>query len=631
MVLAKLPSYMVPSSFVLVDEFPLTAHGKIDRARLAAVHPASRTTRPRRPSFNETEQRLVRVWEEVFDTTGIDSDDDFFDLGGDSLTGAVMSARVQAIFGLELQLETIFDNSVLCDLATTIDELRSSSAETESVPDLARTGTLPLTYNQESHWLFAQTTVPAAALTMSRCSRILGPLDEEILSHCISTMVRRHEMLRTSFSIVGGEPVQIVHPPPNVPLPLHDVADEPDVDGKAREVWKSEAARVFDLTKPPLICFALIRLRVDEHWLVYTAHCILVDGVSWSIFFRELGELYEAKTRGREVKALQVSPQQYGEYAIWQRQSLHPQNDRYGEALTWWTSYLLEASFPVHPTYRKAVLWCMDRMRLKDRFQKQAVGGILRQVLRPPLPPRTELPFRRADPKPDVDPGEGLITCNLKTDIADRLSEFERQQGATAYMTRLAAFVAILAAETGDPNVVLYTSLSNRDHPATRNVFGCCATPVILIFNCEGRCSFREFVAVVRNRLLGMQAHADLPYDRLYREMRAWKVKMPQGLAILGVARGHPTISCVGVTISRIRDWSINVKPTMFTVLLDAASDEKEENCRVAFDASVYETAQIRKFVHRFIALLDVVSRQPDIGIDDAIALAQKSELNTLN
>jgi amino acid adenylation domain-containing protein len=616
----KLPSYMLPSAFVFVDEFPLTPHGKIDRARLVAVHPPLRADQVNEP-LTETERQLVSIWEQVFDLKAIGRDDDFFDLGGDSLTAAVMSARIQAAFELELQIGTFFDRPILSDIAKLIDELRQTGTRVVSGLDVeqARAGPLPLTYNQESFWHVARTPKAAASQTVSRCSRIVGPLDLHVLSHCIGMIVRRHEMLRTSFSGADEQLIQIVHPPADVPLTLHDFADDPDAEINARQVWKAEGTRVFDLTKPPLIVFALIRLRGDEHWLVYTVHSILVDALSWSIFFRELARLYEATIHGQDVPELAASPPQYGDYAVWQRQTLAPQGSRYQEMLAWWKSYVLAASYPDHPTYRKALLWCMKVMRPKSRVQKAMMGLLLRSLLRPPLPPRGELPFKRSHPKKDVDPSEGMMNWGIRADIAHRLNELGRQQGATEYMTRLAAFVAILAAETDEPNVVLYTALSNRDHPATRGVLGCCATPVILIFRCDGRCSFQEFLAVVRDRLLSMQHHADLPYDRVYRDMRAWKIKMPHGRAILGMSRGHPIISSGGVEISQLPDRFVSIMPTMLNVLLDA--DNEEENCSVGFDAGVYDPEGLRKFINRFIAFLDVVSRQPDIRIEEAIAL----------
>jgi hypothetical protein len=138
------------------------------------------------------------------------------------------------------------------------------------------------------------------------------------------------------------------------------------------------------------------------------------------------------------------------------------------------------------------------------------------------------------------------------------------------------------------------------------------------MFRCDGLSGFGSFW---RSFATGCERwrHSDLPYDRVHREMRAWKIKMPQGHAILSVARMHPGLHCGGVEISQLPDRFVSVMPAMFNVMLDAANEE--ENCFVLFDARIYDPARVRKFIDRFIRLLDLVSRQPDIGIDQALAL----------
>ena len=202
--------------------------------------------------------------------------------------------------------------------------------------------------------------------------------------------------------------------------------------------------------------------------------------------------------------------------------------------------------------------------------------------------------------------------------MSGRLSALGRQEGTSPYVTRLAVYVAMLAAETGDPNVVLYTSLSNRGRPETRNVFGCCATPAILMVRCDEQRTFRQLLSFVRDRLRVMQLHADLPYDRIHHEMRTWKIKMPQGRAILSSAWSHAPIHCGGVEMTVLPERFIGAVPLAFDVRLDIANEER--NCGVLFDAAYYDPAKVRGFVGRFAALLDVVSRAPDMRLTEAMA-----------
>ena len=342
-----LPNHMVPSQYVPIDELPFTPSGKVDRDALRktdlAVRRADIVDAPR----TDIERFLAGLWRESFDLEEIGRQDNFFDLGGDSLTAAVMAARVHGAFGIEIGLATFFDFPMLAELAQEIEDHGPAAA----APPIESSGTrpteFPATYNQESFWALGESCAPS--LTMSRCSRIAGRLDIAVLTRCISEIVERHEMLRTTFAGTKGDLRQVVHPPAKVAVPFHDLSGQPDPEIKAREIWKTEQATSFDLRRPPLARFALIKLRDDKYWLVYTAHAILLDGLSWNIFFKELGERYAAHAHGIVAPNLRGSALQCGDYALWQRDTLRPGGQRYRDSLAWWMNAVLTASYPAPP------------------------------------------------------------------------------------------------------------------------------------------------------------------------------------------------------------------------------------------------------------------------------------------
>ena len=410
-----LPSYLLPSAFVFVDAFPLNSHGKVDRARLLATHVPSRSAHPGERPRTETERLLAGIWEQALDITGVGRNDDFLDLGGDSLVGAVVSAHIHAALGMELPISALSDHPVLADLAQVIDESRASRFA-PAAPAARAEGPLPLSFNQEAYWQLSQDPQFAAKHTMSHCSHVRGPLDTAILAGCIATIVQRHEMLRTSFSIVNEQPAQIVHPPPESPMTFHDLAGDPDAREKAMRIWKAEAAWRFDLNKPPLACFTLVRLSEDEHWLLYTHHHIVSDGWSWNIFFRELSRLYEARARGMEEHL--PTPQQYADYTAWQHATMHPNADRYREALIWWTDYILAASYPLQTAYRHTLMRWVRLVHPRRRLLKKLLGVFMRTFHAVPLPPRTRLPFERAEPMHGLDPSAGVLDWGIPIEVS---------------------------------------------------------------------------------------------------------------------------------------------------------------------------------------------------------------------
>jgi hypothetical protein len=574
----------------------------------------------------EYESLLCGIWAEVFELPEIGRNDNFFDLGGDSLIAAVMSARIHAALGIEVAPCRYFEHPELAGLAQVLSDLSQFKAPATPARELpvVRTGPIPLSYSQEAWWYRSQAPNLGGGHTTARCSRIAGPLDRGVLTECIKIIVRRHEMLRTTISLEEGQPAQVIHDPEDVQVAFYDVSADPNPEIKAKDIWKAEQAYIFDLTQPSLVRFSLIRLNDGEHWFLRSAHAMMGDGLSWTIFVRELAELYEARKQGRDSPLLQTLPAQYGDYAIAERKAVHPDLPRYRELLLWWAGFLLETAQPEHPAYRRALLRCMNAASSKPAFLRTILGALLRTGFRVPAPPRAELPFKRAKRKDIVDPSEGIIHWGLKPAVSLRLHELARQQGATRYAVRAAAFVAMLAAETRKTNVVLFGALSNRNRAASRDVFGYCNMPAMFVFDCQQQWTFRELLSHIRVRISAMQAHADFPYDRLHQEMRIWKVKMPTARVMLSTAWSHPCIRSDGIEITCLPDRFNNPTPALFDLKFDPINEET--NCSVFFDARVYDPMKVRAFVDGFVRLLEFVSSRPDATIRTAIAAIQGAE-----
>lgn len=239
--------------------------------------------------------------------------------GGDSLIAAVVAAEVHAAIGIDINLKDFADHPTLAALGHFIDK-RHLERHDDTLP-LARAPRdrpLPMSYWQERIWSFSRTPEQSASYTMSRTHRIQGPLDARVLCDCINEVARRHEILRTTFALIGDCPAQIVHAPVLNELPCLDVTGSGDPESQAREICKGQASWLFDLSRGPLWRFLLIRLRENEYWLFRVAHHIIFDNHCWNIFFRELALLYAARLNG-DAASIPEPKLQYGDYAVWQR------------------------------------------------------------------------------------------------------------------------------------------------------------------------------------------------------------------------------------------------------------------------------------------------------------------------
>jgi amino acid adenylation domain-containing protein len=572
-----LPDYMVPSKFVVLDEFPFTPSGKVDRQKLRQIAPSTFEGQPDGQPWTDTESLLAKIWTEAFGVE-ISRNADFFDLGGDSLIAAVVGARIHAELGIELNMQLFVDYPILAEFASSaIDERPVRRIDHPSPLLPARSNEpAPLSFCQERLWYISQTVGKSSAYTTARAHRILGPLDIEILRACTSYICGRHEIMRTTFAEVDGRPVQIVHPARPIALPFLDLTGSPDPEIEAALACKTHVAWIFDLTRGPLIRFFLIRLREDEYWLLRTAHHIICDRHSWVVYFRELSLLYEAKICGNRPPLPEIAPLQYRDWAFWERQTLDREGGR-KEAITWW---------------------------------RDTLSGSPRLL---------QLPFRRGKTVAQVDPAEGVIRWATEPPISQQLDAFAQMQGATPYMVRLAAFVALITAETGELDVAIGTHVTNRNRIELQNMFGYFANLATLRFQCEPQESFRNWLRIVRRRVMETQIRSGIPYEELRKELLREGVTMPEISVIFSISHHHEPVEFAGLKVTRLK-WLTETMPWGFSMNLD--QDDAEHDWCTSFDARIYDPVGVHGFIDRFHRLLCAVSREPDFSVAQLVAMA---------
>jgi len=573
---AVLPEHAVPSRFVFVDRFPLTPHGKIDLERLRHNDLPNRVPPAFERPRTETETLLAGIWEEVFEQSVVGRQDDFFDLGGDSLAAAVISAQLYAALGIEVHLQVFAEYPTLARMAAALDSKSGPARATDPIPFAPgpRELPLPLSHVQERIWRFSQTPQGSAGYTVAKAYRISGPLDRNVLRECMTYIAARHEILRTSFAAIGEQLVQIVHPPARVALPFVDFADKSDPEREATRLFKHQAKRIFDLAAAPLTQFYLIRIRQNEHWLVRVGHHIISDSWTWRLYFRELAILYEARRAGRDAPLPPSHSLQYGDYAAWERKALCRGGANYRTAVQWWMSRLSQP------------------------------------------PPPIELPFERAQAQADTDPAEGRCERVLKPGVLRRLSELGRSQRASLYTVGLAAFVALLADEIRQPDVVVGTYVSNRNRVALQNMLGHFANLATLRFRCKPEDSFRGWLSTVRRNVAETEAYCDLPYEEMRDQLRGNGVELPGIKVIFSMSQHRSSSRFADLELTNLR-WAYEAMPWGFTMHFDERTGGCD--CVTLFDANKYDPEGVQRFVKRYLRLLDAVSRLPDSSVCDLL------------
>jgi acyl carrier protein len=470
----KLPGYMVPSAFVWLDRLPRLPNGKVDRRALPAPDPAlvdreAPFVAPR----TVTETALTAIWEEVLGHAPISIHDPFFELGGHSLKGTQIVARVRERLGVELPLRCLLEVSTVAALAGVIEAMgpRDSGASLPALRPVSRTQHPPLSFAQERVWFIQQLDPETRAYQFQSLIRFRGHLDLDSLRLSLEAIVRRHEILRTTFPSQDGLPFQVIHSPFGVDLPLIDLQP---VRAEEREAaaWRligAETGRPFDLTRLPLVRWLLLRMAPEEHFMLHCEHHLVHDGWSFNRFLQELLELYQGYVDGR-TPSLPALPVQYADYACWQRQ--------------WCRGELLDAEL---------------------RHWKQVLSG---------APSALELPTDH--PRPAVQTFRGTsYRVELPSDLCAALRALSRQQQVTLFVTLLAGFVLLLHRYTGQDDLCIGTGMANRRWRETEPLLGMLVNTVVLRSDLSGDPTFQELLARLREVTLTASAHQDVPFEKL--------------------------------------------------------------------------------------------------------------------
>ncbi|HTQ79175.1 MAG TPA: amino acid adenylation domain-containing protein, partial [Thermoanaerobaculia bacterium] len=398
----RLPEYMLPAAIVRLDAMPLNANGKVDRRALPAPdrqrESAEVTAAPRDP----TEEALADLWAEAIGLDRVGVHDNLFELGGHSLLATRVVSALRAIFRVDLPLRSLFEAPTVAGQAAAVEALRRQGREL-SAPALKpqpRGWDLPLSFAQERLWFMDRLVPESPVYNVHQALQVDGSLDVPALRRSLARMVARHEVLRTTFAISAGRPIQIAGPVPDLILPVLDLsallaaARETEV----RRLASLEARRPFNLGRGPLLRLTVVRLAVARHHLFLTLHHIVGDDWSVGILVRELAQGYLSGP-GAPPPAPPL-PIQYADFAVWQRQWLVA-GGALDELLSYW---------------------------------RERLGGEL---------PVLALPTDR--PRPSLQSFRGaVLSFELPAELSAALRELARRHGHTLFMVLLAAYAATL-------------------------------------------------------------------------------------------------------------------------------------------------------------------------------------------
>ncbi|APR77523.1 Malonyl CoA-acyl carrier protein transacylase [Minicystis rosea] len=564
----RLPAYMIPAAFVILEALPLTPNGKVDRRALAAVEARSERKVEVGPR-NPVEDVLAGIWADVFERASVGVHERFGDLGGHSLLAIQIIARARDAFDLQIPLRAIFEAPTIAELGERIEAWRREGGALVAPPieRARRAGPLPLSFAQERLWLLDRLEPNRSVYNVLGAVRLSGPLDVEVLSRALAEVVHRHEVLRTTFTMRGAAPVQVIHERMDVRPTICDLGalPPPEREARVRAAAAEEAATPFDLARGPLLRAKLLRLDADAHVLLLSVHHIVSDAQAQSVLHDELGTLYDAFVQG-EPSPLPELPVQYADFAAWQRRWLS--GEVLEKQLAYWRSTLAGAVVLDLPTDR-------------------------------PRPPTQS--FRGA-----------RHAFGLGVELRSGLVELSRREGATLFMTVLAAFEVLLQRWSGQHDFVVGTPAMQRTRAETEGLIGCFLNTLAIRAQIDDDGSFRDLVRRVRETCLGAYAHQDLPFERLVQELAPERdpSRTPLFQAVFTLQGGGDGET--GMTGVRRRRVGAPLSTAKFDLTLFVFESPRGMSAVLEYATDLFDAATIERMGAHLVTLLHGVVAAPD-------------------
>ncbi|MFI1332590.1 amino acid adenylation domain-containing protein [Streptomyces sp. NPDC020845] len=571
----RLPEYMVPSAFVLLDALPLTANGKVDRKALPAPEIATSAGRgPRTPR----EELLCQAFAEVLGLDQVSIDEDFFDLGGHSLLATRLISRVRSLLDVEVPLRTVFEAPTPAALAA---RLTGADAARPALTAAARPKRLPLSFAQRRMWFLGRLEGPSGTYNLPWTLRLTGKVDRPALRAALGDVVMRHEALRTVFPEAADGPYQRIRRRARITLPVHHVT-ETELERSVGEF----ASRGFDLSRELPFRAALFALGKDDNVLVTVIHHIAGDGWSNAPLARDLNRAYAARLRGEEPRWSPL-PVQYADYALWQRELLGDESD------------------PESLAAKQLAYW------------RETLDGLPDELELPTDFPRPALPSYRG----------GTVEFTIPAATHARAAALARECGASLFMVVQAALATLLSKLGAGEDIPVGTPVAGRTDDALDDLVGFFVNTLVLRGDLSGDPTFRELVGRVRSASLAAFAHQDLPFERLVDALSPARSMARHALFQTMLAFQNNAAAKLELPGLEGKVGAARTGKARFDLAFDLAEEHTEAGApggiagRLEYSADLFTEETARTLAARLAHLLDRLTAAPDGRLAETDAL----------
>ncbi|MFH6990654.1 amino acid adenylation domain-containing protein, partial [Flavobacterium collinsii] len=582
--LGKLPDYMVPSFYVELDELPLTPNGKIDRKALPGVDGGDLIRNEYVAARNETEEKLVAIWQEVLGVERVGVTDNFFELGGHSLSVAQVINRIRKQFGKTITFKAFF-------LSPTIEGSGNELQENKyvSIPKAAEAESYPLTASQSRLWIMSQLEGGSLAYNMPAAIRLKGAINDNKFEESFRLLIYRHEILRTCIKTNDeGDIRQYIIPIEQLDFKIsrEDYSFVENQEVVLASYIEEKNKEPFDLEQAPLVRGSLIKLKEEEYVFFLSMPHIVGDGWSMELLVSEVVKTYNALSQGKAVDLPELGIQ-YKDYAVWLNGELQ-----------------------------------QEKQQVSEQYWLQQFAGEL---------PVLELPSFKTRPLVQTYNG-AIITHHFSQAFLGKLKDFSRAQDATLFMTLMAGVNVLLHKYSGQDDIIVGTPMAGREHPDLENQIGLYLNTLVIRTRFEEGNSFMDLVAAQKETLLSAYEHQSYPFDALVGKLDLKRDTSRSALFdVLVVLQNQGQLSNLKgeeLINLEISNYNFSNKTAQFDITFTFVESEGLD-LAVSYNTDIYDAYLIeRMFVH-FENLLTESLEQPAILIQEVgyLTAEEKNQL----
>lgn len=567
----NLPEYMVPSTYTVLQELPLTLNGKVNRK---ALPEPEFTHGDPADSALDSEDPLVRtlasIWRRILKLDYINIEDNFFMIGGHSLLATVLSLEIEKELNVQLPIHQVFTHPTITALANAIRTCTASSRSTVRFEKVKETANMryPASIAQSGMWFLEKGSHTANSFNIPFEIQLYGAVKPDIFQKAFNLIIRQHVSLRSSFEFSGEQLYYKVNPAQNIEIPLIDLSELPaaEQERRYREELGIQRFQIFDLSVFPLFNTMLLKLRENEYRFIFTIHHLTFDGWSNTLFFKQLGDYYQLLSQGIEPE-LKPDDWSYTDFCLWQ--SRYVKTGVFQSQLKYWQKKLENS--PATPPLPN-----------QKRLQSKSHGNSIRYYV------------------------------EINQEITGRLKKLASENNASLFMVLTALLHLQIHKYTGATDIATGTAIANRNFPELDQIFGLFTNALVLRNEIKGNPSLKDFLEQIKNTTIEAYENQDVPFDMLLkscaRNTQHGRVPLFK-ISMLLQNLPWPEMEFSGVKMRYYELGSDSAKMDLYIVF-----EERDGGLYgwYEYDTELFDEKAIKTIFNHYLRLAEKVTAKPD-------------------